>query len=162
MASKGAEARRKRPRKTRLLFKKKTLVHRSWSPIELYYMTDETAQEFVSKLLDPDADSDYVVNRWDLSTSCAKESTEDAYVITYCDEKISCSTGLLSFDNTNDFDITVHLLSTGNGELKVDIPAGSTAALSVDSVKTEYTIGIHADVAADTDITLIVREVKTE
>ena len=140
----------------------KTLARRSWSPIELYYMTDETAQEFVSKLLDPDADSDYVVNRWDLSTSCAKESTEDAYVITYCDEKISCSTGLLSFDNTNDFDITVHLLSTGNGELKVDIPAGSTAALSVDSVKTEYTIGIHADVAADTDITLIVREVKTE
>lgn len=140
----------------------KTLVHKSWSPIELYFMTDENAQAFVAKLLDPNADSDNVVNRWDLSTSCAKESTEDTYVITYCDEKISCSTGLLSFDNANDFDITVHLLSGGNGELKVDIPAGSTAALSVDSVKTEYTVGIHADVAADTDIMLIVREVKTE
>lgn len=140
----------------------KTLAHRSWSPIELYFMTDENANAFVSKLLDPNADSDYVVNRWDLSTSCAKESTEDAYVITYCDEKISCSTGLLSFDNANDFDITVHLLSGGNGELKVNIPAGSTASLSMDSVKTEYTVGIHADVAADTDIKLIVREVKTE
>ena len=140
----------------------KTLAHRSWSPIELYFMTDENAQTFLAKLLDPNADSDYVVNRWNLSTSCAKESTEDTYVITYCDEKVVCTTGLLSFDNANDFDITVHLLSGGNGELKVDIPAGSTASLSVDSVKTEYTIGIHADVAADTDIILIVKEVKTE
>ena len=140
----------------------KTLAHRSWSPIELYFMTDENANAFVAKLLDPNADSDYVVNRWDLSTSCAKESTEDTYVITYCDEKVVCTTGLLSFDNANDFDITVHLLSGGNGELKVDIPAGSTASLSVDSVKTEYTVGIYADVAADTDIILIVREVKTE
>ena len=140
----------------------KTLAHRSWSPIELYFMTDEDAKAFVSRLLDPDADSDYVVNRWDLYIKCAKESTEDTYVITYCDEKVVCTTGLLSFDNANDFDITVHLLSSGNGELKVDIPAGSTASLSMDSVKTEYTVGIHADVAAETDINLIVREVKTE
>ena len=140
----------------------KTLVHRSWSPIELYYMTDENAKAFVSRLLDPNADSDYVVNRWDLSTACAKEPTNDTYIITYCDEKITCSTGLLSFDNTNDFDITVHLLSAGNGEIKIDVPAGTTSALSLAPSESEYTVGIHADVAAETPIELTVREVKTE
>ena len=140
----------------------KTLTHLSFTPIELYYMTDTKAEEFVNRMLDPNTDSEYVVNRWDLYLKCAKESTDDKYVITYCNEKIVCSTGLLSFDCTNDFDITVHLLSTGNGEITVDIPAGTTAAVSLPPVKTEYTVGIHADVAADTDINLIVREVKTE
>ena len=140
----------------------KTLTHLSFTPIELYYMTDTKAEEFVNRMLDPNTDSEYVVNRWDLYLKCAKESTDDKYVITYCNEKIVCSTGLLSFDCTNDFDITVHLLSTGNGEITVDIPAGITAAVSLPPVKTEYTVGIHADVAAETDINLIVREVKTE
>ena len=50
-------------------------------------------------------------DKWDCSVTCAKESNEDSYTITYSDTIIISKTGELSFQNQNDFDIVIHLLT---------------------------------------------------
>ena len=63
--------------------------------------------------------------QWECSVVCAEKSTPDSYVITYSDAKILSNTGVLTVQNRNDFDITVHLLCEGKQELVSDsIPAG--------------------------------------
>lgn len=44
------------------------------------------------------------MKKWDCTVTCAEES-DNAYVITYSNEKIISNTGILSFQNQNDFDI---------------------------------------------------------
>ena len=94
---------------------------------------------------------------WQLSVYCAKESTENKYIITYCDKQVVPESGTLYISNKNDFDITVHLLSTGNKEITADILSGHTVEISV-KPNTDYTVGIHADVAENTKINLKVFE----
>ena len=55
--------------------------------------------------------------QWECSVVCAEKSTPDSYVITYSDVKILSNTGVLTVQNRNDFDITVHLLCAGKQEL---------------------------------------------
>jgi len=99
-----------------------------------------------------------VVNQWQFSTKCAATSTADKYVITYCDEKITCSTGLLTIENPNDFDISVHLLSSNKGEIVLDVLRNTSTAFALTADSAEYTVGVHADVKEDTEINLIVYE----
>ena len=99
-----------------------------------------------------------VVNQWQFSTECAATSTADKYVITYCDEKITCNTGLLTIENPNDFDISVHLLSSNKGEIVLDVLQNTTTAFALTANDAEYTVGVHADVAADTEINFVVYE----
>lgn len=64
------------------------------------------------------------LSKWDCSVSCAEESTENNYVVTYSNEKIVSKTGLLSIQNRNDFDIVVSLHQTsGEEEKTVEIKA---------------------------------------
>lgn len=54
--------------------------------------------------------------KWDCSVACAKESSENNYIVTYSDEKIISKTGLLTIQNRNDFDIVVSLHQTSGEE----------------------------------------------
>ncbi len=90
--------------------------------------------------------------QWECSVVCAEKSTPDSYVITYSDAKILSNTGVLTVQNRNDFDITVHLLCEGKQELVSDsIPAGGCYSFQNVTDK-EYTVGIHAEVDENTDI----------
>ncbi|MBR2027922.1 MAG: hypothetical protein IKA10_02880 [Oscillospiraceae bacterium] len=99
-----------------------------------------------------------VVNQWQFSTNCAATSSTDKYVITYCDEKISCTTGLLTIENKNNFDISVHLLSSNKGEIVLDVPKNTSAAFALTADSAEYTVGVHADVSEGTEINLTIYE----
>jgi hypothetical protein len=99
-----------------------------------------------------------VLNQWQFSTKCAEVSSDNKYVITYCDEKISCSTGLLTIENKNNFDITVPLSNGKNAEIGLDIPQNTSVAFALGESKTEYTVGVHADVKEDTEINFVVYE----
>lgn len=94
------------------------------------------------------------ISKWDCSVNCAEQSTPDEYVITYSDEKLTSQTGVLTFHNGNEFEITIHLLNNGEEEQTKTIPAGSSTCLKQIKENTEYTIGIHADVPEDTSIKL--------
>ena len=98
--------------------------------------------------------------KWECSVVCAEKSTPDSYVITYSDAKILSNTGVLTVQNRNDFDITVHLLCEGKQELVSDsIPAGGCYSFQNVTDK-EYTVGIHADVDENTDIKVFVYDGK--
>ena len=73
--------------------------------------------------------------QWDCSVSCTEKSTSAQYVITYSNVKVSSKTGTLTIQNRNDFEIVVH-------------------------TDKEYTVGIHADVDAATNIKVIVYDGK--
>ena len=94
--------------------------------------------------------------KWDCSVSCAAASSADSYVITYSDEEIISKTGKLSFQNRNDFDITVHLLTAGKTERKAEIPAYGVSILFQIEKDVSYTVGCHADVDENTEINLVV------
>ena len=103
---------------------------------------------------------DNEAGQWDCSVSCAKESSADSYVITYSDQEVVSTAGVLSFQNRNDFDIVVHLLAPGQKETTVEIAAGGAGILyQIDRALT-YTVGCHADVAENTEISLIVYDGK--
>lgn len=95
------------------------------------------------------------LDKWDCSVTCSEESV-DNYVITYSDEKIISQTGVLSFQNRNDFDMVVHLLAAGEEERTVEIPAGGAAVLYQVKKEPVYTVGCHAKVEKDTEIKLMV------
>lgn len=98
--------------------------------------------------------------QWECSVVCAEKSTPDSYVITYSDAKILSNTGVLTVQNRNDFDITVHLLCEGKQELVSDsIPAGGCYSFQNVTDK-EYTVGIHAEVDENTDIKAFVYDGK--
>ena len=98
--------------------------------------------------------------QWDCSVSCTEKSTSAQYVITYSNVKVSSKTGTLTIQNRNDFEIVVHLLCEGEQEIvSGNIPAGSCYSFANVTDK-EYTVGIHADVDAATNIKVIVYDGK--
>ena len=94
--------------------------------------------------------------KWDCTVECMEESTADSYVISYSDAEVVSSEGVLSFQNRNDFDIVVHLLSAGSEERVIDVYAGGVAVQYQLEKGTVYTVGCHADVEIGTEIALMV------
>lgn len=96
-----------------------------------------------------------VVNIWDCTVICAKESSDNSYVITYSDEKIVSTTGILTLENKNDFGIVVYLCVDGNE--RVEIMNANSRMILYELVKeAEYTVGCHASVTAGTEIKLLI------
>lgn len=95
-------------------------------------------------------------SKWDCSITCAEEDKLNEYVITYSDKKLTSQTGVLTFQNRNDFNIVVHLLASGEEERTAEIPAGGVSSLYQIKDDIEYTVGIHADVCENTEIKLMV------
>ena len=93
--------------------------------------------------------------RWYCAVTCCEESSDNAYVISYYDERIISSTGSLTIDNENDFDIVVHLTADGK-EIVNEIKAGGVLILYQVAMDTAYTLGCHADVAEGTEIVIVV------
>ena len=91
---------------------------------------------------------------WDFVITCAEES-DNSYVITYVDEKITSTTGILTIENRNDFDITVHLFKDGKERIQ-EMKAGGVAILYQLSKDTEYTVGCYADVSEGTEIKFMI------
>ena len=92
--------------------------------------------------------------QWDCSVSCTEKSTSAQYVITYSNVKVSSKTGTLTIQNRNDFEI--------EGEQEIvsgNISAGGCYSFANVTDK-EYTVGIHADVDAATNIKVIVYDGK--
>lgn len=100
-------------------------------------------------------DDQNAITQWDCSVTCAGESTADEYIITYSDEEITPQTGSLTFQNRNAFDIVVHVFCEGNEICSDRVPAGGVFSILHVSDNT-YTIGVHADVAENTEIKLMV------
>jgi len=94
--------------------------------------------------------------QWDCTVECVEESDADSYVISYSDAEVISTDGVLTFQNRNDFDIVVHLLSEGNEERVMDVYAGGVAVLYQLEKETVYTVGCHADVEIGTEIVLMV------
>jgi len=94
--------------------------------------------------------------QWDCTVECVEESDADSYVISYSDAEVTSIDGVLTFQNRNDFDIVVHLLSEGNEERVMDVYAGGVAVLYQLEKETVYTVGCHADVEIGTEIVLMV------
>lgn len=95
-------------------------------------------------------------DKWDCSVTCAEESNEDSYTITYSDTIIISKTEELSFQNQNDFDIVIHLLTNEQQERTAEVAAGGVSVLYQIEEETEYTVGCHADVEEGTEIKLMV------
>ena len=93
--------------------------------------------------------------RWDCTVTCVEESADGTYVITYSDETIVSTTGTLTIENKNNFDIVVHLTSNSNERIE-EIPAGGISTLFQIAVDTEYKLGFHADVPENTEIVVLV------
>ena len=91
---------------------------------------------------------------WDCTVTCVKESNEDSYVVTYSDEKVISKTGTLSFQNKNNFNIVVHLLTDGQEEIVYEVKAGGVFIYYQIVKDVEYTVGCYADVSEGTEIKL--------
>lgn len=87
---------------------------------------------------------------------CAEKSDEDSYVVTYSDAKIVSNTGTLSFQNQNDFDIVIHLMTDDQEERISEIAAGGVSVLYEVEKDAVYTVGCHADIVEGTEIKLMV------
>lgn len=96
------------------------------------------------------------VDKWDCTVTCAQTSTPDSYIITYSDEIIVTSTGVLTIQNQNDFDIKVHLLADREKGEVLEVGAGGITVQYQLDKEAEYTVGIHADVEDGTEIKVMV------
>ena len=96
------------------------------------------------------------MEKWDCSVMCAEKSDEDSYVVTYSDAKIVSNTGTLSFQNQNDFDIVIHLMTDDQEERISEIAAGGVTVLYEVEKDAVYTVGCHADIVEGTEIKLMV------
>ena len=96
------------------------------------------------------------LDKWDCTVTCAQTSTPDSYIITYSDEIIVTSTGVLTIQNQNDFDIKVHLLVDREKEEVLNVGAGGITVQYQLDKKAEYSLGIHADVEEGTEIKVMV------
>ena len=95
-------------------------------------------------------------DQWEISVPCAEESQQDSYVISYGGVTVASETGILTLQNRNDFEITVHLSCNGQEEQVFDIQPGGVTVFH-QAVKGEaYTVGIHAEVKEGTEIKLMV------
>lgn len=97
-----------------------------------------------------------MADQWDCSVSWQDESGDGSYAITYSNERVISGTGVLTLQNQNDFDITVHLLANAQKEQTAQIAAGGVTVLKQIQPDTEYTVGCHADVPERTDIRLMI------
>ena len=96
-----------------------------------------------------------IVNSWDCTVTYAEGASNDTYVITYCDEKIISTTGILTLENGNDFGIIVYLKSDGYERIE-SVDAGSKMVLYNLDKEAEYTVGFHSSVTKGTEIKLLV------
>ena len=98
----------------------------------------------------------YVENlkAWDCTVTCAKE--DDSNKVIYSNEKIISSTGVLTFQNRNDFDIVIYLSAEGQEERIDEIKAHGIVTLYQITNGIEYTVGCNADVAEETEMKLMV------
>lgn len=96
------------------------------------------------------------LDRWDCTVTCVQTSKPDSYIITYSDKKIIASTGVLTIQNRNDFDIKVHLLTNREKEEVLEVGAGGITVQYQLDKEAEYSLGIHADVEAGTEIKVMV------
>ena len=95
-------------------------------------------------------------DQWEITVPCAEESQQDSYVISYGGVTVASETGILTLQNRNDFEITVHLSCNGQEEQVFDIQPGGVTVFH-QAVKGEaYTVGIHAEVKEGTEIKLMV------
>ena len=97
-------------------------------------------------------------DKWDCSVICAQTSKPDSYIITYSNETIVTSTGVLTIQNRNDFDIKVHLLADREEGEVLEVGAGGVTVQYQLDKEAEYTLGIHADVEEGTEIKVMVYE----
>ena len=93
---------------------------------------------------------------WDCSVHCAEESRDDAYVITWSDAAITSATGAITFQNRNDFPITVHLSGGGKEVYSAEVQPGGVLVYLQAERDIVYTAGIHADVEEGTELKLMV------
>ena len=96
------------------------------------------------------------LDKWDCTVTCAQTSKPDSYIITYSNETIVTSTGVLTIQNQNDFDIKVHLLADREKGEVLDVGAGGITVQYQLDKKAEYSLGIHADVEEGTEIKVMV------
>lgn len=99
-----------------------------------------------------------IVNSWDCTVARAEMVDDNADVITYSNEKIVATTGVLTFENENDFAILVHYHSEGIVKKVLWLEANSKIVAYGMIKDTEYTIGVSADVTEGTEIKLIVHD----
>ena len=84
-------------------------------------------------------------DKWDCSVTCAETSETNNYVVTYSDKKVSSQTGILTFQNSNNFNIIVHLQIPDEEERTAEIPAGGVSSLYQISQNKACTVGVYAD-----------------
>ncbi|MDD6441896.1 MAG: hypothetical protein PUG71_07305 [bacterium] len=95
-------------------------------------------------------------SKWDCSVTSAEVSDDDQYTIIYSDKQIISQTGVLSFQNRNNFDIVVHILSEESFSRSVELLPGSGVFMLQIEKNISYTIGLHAEVPEGTEILLMV------
>ena len=95
------------------------------------------------------------IKTWDCTVTCAEKSSDNAYVISYSEEEIVSTKGVLTLENRNDFDIIVHLFADGKERVE-EMPANGVTVLYQISKDTVYTLGCHADVSEGIEIKLYV------
>lgn len=95
------------------------------------------------------------IKTWDCTVTCAEKSSDNAYVISYSEEEIVSTKGVLILENRNDFDIIVHLFADGKERVE-EMPANGVTVLYQISKDTVYTLGCHADVSEGIEIKLYV------
>lgn len=95
-------------------------------------------------------------SRWEISVPCAEESQQDSYVISYGGRTVSSETGILTLQNRNDFEITVHLSCNGQEEQIFEIQPGGVTVFHQAVKQEEYTVGIHAEVKEGSEIKLMI------
>ena len=153
-----------------------------------YFGVDEKYYEFVNfdKLWDEfvtfnSKQDTSQQDKWDCSVTCAETSETNNYVVTYSDKKVFSQTGILTFQNSNNFNIIVHLqipdeeqtgiLTFQNSnnfniivhlqipdeeERTAEIPAGGVSSLYQISQNKACTVGVYADVPENETIKLMV------
>ena len=95
-------------------------------------------------------------NQWEISVPCVADPAPDAYVISYGGRTVSSETGILTLQNRNDFEITVHLSCNGQEEQIFEIQPGGVSVFHQAVKQEEYTVGIHAEVKEGSEIKLMV------
>lgn len=95
------------------------------------------------------------VKMWDCTIISPEETSENSYVISYTNEKIVSTTGTLTLENRNNFDIVVHLVANGKERVE-EIGVGEVTILHQIGKDSEYTLGCHAEVPEGTEMKLFV------
>ena len=114
---------------------------------------DELWDEFVTFNSKQDTSQQ---DKWDCSVACAETSETNNYVVTYSDKKVFSQTGILTFQNSNNFNIIVHLQIPDEEERTAEIPAGGVSSLYQISQNKASTVGVYADVPENETIKLMV------